>query len=83
MHLKTILRPLAISVAPLSVSPVFAAREVHSRLPHTWFPGVIDSTQIKGNAASPQYDFCVSPPVEYEPSTEPPPGCPGYTGPVR
>ena len=82
MSVKAILGPLVISVAMLSVSPAFAARVIH-RPPQTWFSNGFDESQPRANEPPPQYDFCVSPPIEYEPSTEPPPGCPGDTGPYR
>jgi hypothetical protein len=68
MHLKTILRPFAISVVLLSVSPAFAARVIHPHVQdicrdqqvgcYRWIPfkaenpNAIDDGQAKANAAS-------------------------------
>ena len=82
MRLKMILTPLVISVALLGVSPAFA-KVIPPHEPRSWFPNAFDDAQPKANEPPPQYDFCVNPPIEYEPTTEPPPGCPGDTGPYR
>ena len=83
MTAKTILKPLVIAVALLSVSPAFAAQVAHRHGSHDWFPNAFDDAGPKVNEPPLQYDYCVSPPIAYEPSTEPPPGCPGDTGPYR
>jgi hypothetical protein len=93
MHLKTILRPLAISAVLLSVSPAFAARVIHPHWRHICtgqtvlsrveIPNAIRDAQA--NAAPRQNIGCVSPPVidKYAQSTATPPGCPGDTGPYN
>ena len=95
MHLKTILRPFAISVVLLSVSPAFAARVIHPHLRHICrgqtvlskveIPNAIRDAQANAHAAPRQNIGCVSPPVidKYNQSTATPPGCPGDTGPYN
>ena len=79
MHLKTILRPFAISVVLLSVSPAFAARMIHPHLRHICsgqtvvccrrilskveILSAIRDAQAKANEAPRQNIGCVSPPV--------------------
>ena len=93
MHLKTILRPLAISAVLLSVSPAFAARVTHPHWRHIWSGQTVLSNvgipyairNAQANAAPRRSIGCVSPPVvdKYAQSTATPPGCPGDTGPYN
>jgi hypothetical protein len=79
MHLKTILRPFAISVVLLSLSPAFAARLIHPHLRHICsgqtavccrrIPSKVEilsairDAQANASAAPRQNVGCVSPPV--------------------